>query len=120
MLEIKKCAVKGCQSEDTELFKSPKSRIQLQKWKEVLGIKKDEFYVCELHFDNRFINLQKVLYEEAVPSIQLESIQENCECCGEFLSDQIHQVEMVHQQIFKVLFPFADVGFTSCYIYKNL
>lgn len=108
-----KCAVWNCQSENSKLFQCPKSRSQSKKWKNILGVSEKEFYVCELHFDASFINYEKVLNDEAIPTIFMNDklqVNQYCACCSSPISEG-HQIGQLHLQIHSMLFSSLEVSF---------
>ncbi|XP_070499883.1 zinc finger protein 431-like isoform X2 [Chironomus tepperi] len=106
MSNFKKCAVKSCQSRNQKLFQCPKAINQLKKWKSMLEVTQKEFYVCELHFDANFITYEKVLSDEAVPTIFInEKVIANqfCSCCSSPISEG-YQMNSFHREICSILF----------------
>ncbi|XP_070499951.1 zinc finger protein 260-like [Chironomus tepperi] len=111
MSNIHKCAVRSCQSENNKLFRCPESRNQSKKWKSILGVSDKEFYVCELHFDANFISYEKVLDEQAVPTIFInDNLQVNrfCASCSIPISEG-HQIGLLHLEIYRILFRNFDM-----------
>ena len=107
-----KCAATNCQSKNNKLFRCPESRNQLKKWKSILGVLENEFYVCELHFDANFISYEKVLNYEAVPTIFINDkilINQYCACCSNPISEG-HQIGQLHLEIYRMLFSSYDVS----------
>lgn len=91
----RKCIVSECQSAGNDLFPSPCDSHALNKWKTLLDVNENEFFVCSLHFDDRFIETRKVLRDEAYPSNRLaQSGDESCcECCCRSISSKDMKVE---------------------------
>jgi len=112
MSSSKICAVKSCPNDNHKLFRCPENRSQLRKWKNVLEISEREFYVCELHFDAHFINYEKVLSDEAVPTLFINENLKNISCasCLSPISEG-HQVSSSHRGIFRMLFNNYEVSF---------
>lgn len=101
-----KCAVKSCQSRNQKLFQCPKTTNQLKKWKSMLETSQNEFFVCELHFDANFISYEKVLNNEAIPTIFInERLVGNqfCACCSCPISEG-YPMSPYHREICSILF----------------
>ena len=113
MSNTNKCAVRSCQSRNNKIFRCPQSRNQSKKWKSILGVSEKEFYVCELHFDAHFISYEKVLSDEAVPTIFINDkllVNQFCACCSNPIS-QGHQIGQLHLEIHRMLFSNFDVSY---------
>lgn len=106
---ILKCAVKSCQRSDDFLFHSPGDPVKLKAWKILLDVSEDEFFVCSLHFEDRFIETKRVLKAGAYPVSQLpEDVEESCECCTRPMrsNETKYQVEEILQKIMRNLLNF--------------
>ena len=72
----------------------------------MLEVTHNEFYVCELHFDANFVTFEKVLSDEAVPTIFInEKVMANqfCSCCSSPLNEG-YQMNSFHREICSILF----------------
>ncbi|KAG5679947.1 hypothetical protein PVAND_009482 [Polypedilum vanderplanki] len=110
MSQAKKCEILNCVGENNKLFRSPQNPRNLYKWKHLIGTNKNEFFICELHFDENCINYEKVLKDSALPSLLLNENEMNqegsCECCFKsiYINDRKYYSNSIHQEIFKLLF----------------
>lgn len=113
MSNFNKCAIKSCQSRNQKLFQCPQTLSQLKKWKSITGTSENVFFVCELHFDVAFVSYEKVLSDEAVPTIFInESMHANqfCSCCSCPISEG-YQMNSFHREICSILFNNPAVSF---------
>ncbi|KAG5668102.1 hypothetical protein PVAND_016056 [Polypedilum vanderplanki] len=75
----------------------------------ILNIEEDKFYVCDAHFEEKFIRIRKLgITIDAYPSLFLGNIDPNssetCQCCFKSFineSDEVHQISENLQSIFK-------------------
>lgn len=84
-----KCSVSNCKTTSADtlaLFRCPNSPIFLEKWMEILNLDdlESDFFVCEYHFEDKFISCDKYLSEDAYPTVflnmpEIELVQEACE-----------------------------------------
>jgi predicted nucleic acid-binding Zn ribbon protein len=86
---MNKCEVRNCQlskRRSAAFFHSPRCPDQLELWKTLLGINKENFYICDGHFEPNFIKVKKLgITGGAYPTIHLNNIpkgsEEYCQCC---------------------------------------
>lgn len=95
---MEKCSVLNCKTTSADnlaLFRCPNSPIFLEKWMEILNLDdlESDFFVCEYHFEDKFISCDKYLSEDAYPTVFLdmpeielvqqtyESVINNCRSC---------------------------------------
>lgn len=115
MSDDRKCVIKHCESEINKLFSSPENPRRLSKWKQLIGTNKNEFFICELHFDEENLENEKILKDSALPSLFLnenEMVQEcSCECCFRsiYASDRKYFVNQTHREIFSQIMPNFEV-----------
>jgi len=107
-----KCVVPHCKpGAERELFHPPADKIELYKWKQILKVQEDEFFVCDLHFEAKHIEHEKNLTQNAYPSVLLSSNEftnEACCCCLERFTEQTigRKVDDKIKEIFKQHFEF--------------
>ncbi|KAG5668097.1 hypothetical protein PVAND_016051 [Polypedilum vanderplanki] len=80
-----KCSIPNCCLQSSFTFHSPRNRTHLELWKKILNIKEDSFYVCDLHFEDKFLRIEKRLTVDAFPTQCITNIepgsQNFCQCC---------------------------------------
>lgn len=82
-----KCVVPTCKGTNRELFCPPDDKVKLRKWKQILNIKElnENYLICDLHFEGKFIGNEKFLLPNAFPSRYLSDncyrSNESCESC---------------------------------------
>lgn len=112
-----KCIVSHCRR-TVQLFSSPADSELLKKWKEVLKVDKDEFVVCELHFDGESTETRRTLKAQAIPSVLIMRSDEDCfcQCCCENLNSmQIKvQINIRHKEILHNLLGLQSSGLWIC------
>lgn len=94
---IPKCDVKCCKFKSKQLFPSPKDPSQLMKWKVAVDINRSAFNVCEKHFNEQDLIIEKNLVDDAVPALYLfdDPIKVcNYDCCGICLDDAKYKAKM--------------------------
>ena len=79
---LNKCVVSACQRTDGDLFLSPNESVKLNKWKTLLDVRENQFFVCSLHFEDRYMKTRRILMAEAYPmDMQTASSATCCGCC---------------------------------------
>lgn len=110
---MSKCSVLGCKLKSELFFSSPRNEQQLNLWREILNIDEDKFFVCDQHFEDKFVRMKKLgVTSDGYPSLYLPSNDNNdseiCQCCMKsFLNtyfnqaDEFYRVTPEFQDIFK-------------------
>ena len=78
-----RCVVSDCQETNCDLFQSPGDSVELNKWKTLLDVRENQFFVCSLHFEDRYMKTRKVLNAGAYP-IDMKATASSatyCDCC---------------------------------------
>jgi hypothetical protein len=115
MSQAEKCVIRHCQSENNKLFIAPANPRELYKWKQLVGTTRNNFFICELHFEENATDYEKVLRDSALPSLLLnehEMIQESsCECCLKsiYRNDRKYCINNLHRDVFKIVFAETEV-----------
>lgn len=105
-----KCVVQSCQRTESDLFQSPSDLEQLNKWKKLLDVSKNEFFVCSLHFEDRFIETRKILKSDAYP-ISALAVKDNealCECCTQTMNPRESKI-MISEAVKEMMENFLDI-----------
>lgn len=94
---MNKCSVPNCTLQSEIVFHSPRNVPQLSLWKKILDMKVDNFYVCDKHFEDKFIRMKKLgVTTDAYPTMYLSNINADssdiCQCClKSFVSTYFNQ-----------------------------
>jgi THAP domain len=88
-----KCCIKTCGNKSSNnLFKAPSDPEMHKKWEKAVGRKfvKRTFYVCENHFKEKDVQIEKILSDDAIPELHLtaeDDIKLEGKCCGVCLKE---------------------------------
>lgn len=64
------CSVANCRLKSNTIFSSPQDPMKLNTWRRLLRIPDKKFYVCENHFEEKFVKKVKLsLKPDAVPTL---------------------------------------------------
>lgn len=81
-MQKRKCEINACSGSNRYLFHSPSNQGILQQWKTIIQTDKEEFYLCERHFEDKFI--EKSLHSRAIPTVLIPDSTNGegpCICC---------------------------------------
>lgn len=84
------CAVPNCPIRSENLFQSPASEANCRRWMKVLKITKNKFFICQEHFEEKFIEKKPRLWSTPTLWINndIDESVDHCESCLMSLKDQ--------------------------------
>lgn len=104
-----KCIIPSCGRTGSDLFCAPDDNAKLKKWKSIIKTEENNFLICSLHFEPKFIGKELFLLQNAYPSILInlkdeyteESLASCRACLEKFDSDVKHPIDDKIKEIFK-------------------
>ena len=95
------CSVPNCKLKSQTKFHSPRNEPQLNIWRKILKINDSKFFICDQHFEDRFIRTKRLgVTVNGYPSLYLSNIEAGssdfCQCCmRSFVNKFFHQTDEV-------------------------